>query len=224
MAASFSSSTNPIVSTLAGGRDTQSADQGEYFVAITPTPGTGIVGTASVQAFTETTPIFVLYNSGTKNIYPMAWRTHCTVVGATASIAENLTFTLDAGNRFSTISVGVALTVNNLNSGSTTASGAVAYAGGVVATAATGARRVVGHIQQKHTVIEVVHDTMSVVWGGTNAVSYSSVVGNTTTPTYSAHNLPPIVIAPGYSLVVVEWAAAQTTGSTREHMFSYIER
>ena len=224
MAASFAASTNPIISTLAGGRDTQSADQGEYFVAITPTPGTGIVGTASVQAFTETTPVFVLYNSGTKNIYPMSLRTHLTVVGATASVAEHMTFTLDAGNRFSTISVGVALTVNNLNSGSTTASGAVIYAGGVVATAATGARRIVGHIQKKHTVIEVVHDTTNIVWGGTNAVSYSSVAGNTTTPTYSAHNLPPIVVGPGQSLVIVEWAAAQTTGSTNEYMFSWIEK
>src|SRR5881296_157156 len=105
----FASSTNPVVTTLAGARDTQSADQGEYFVAVTPTPGTGIVGTASVQAFTETTPVFIVANTGTKNIYPMSLRTHLTVVGATPSVAENMTFTLDSGNRFSTISVGVAL-------------------------------------------------------------------------------------------------------------------
>jgi hypothetical protein len=221
---SFAASTNPVVSTLGGGRDTQAADQGQYFVAITPTPGTGIVGTASVQAFTETTPVFICYNSGTLNIYPMSLRTHLTVVGATASVAENMTFTLDVGNRFSSISVGTALTVNNLNSGSTNASGAVIYAGGVVATAATGARRVVGHVQKKHTVIEVVHDTTTYMWGGTNAVSFSSTVANTTTPTYSAHNLPPVVIAPGYSMVIVEWAGAQTTGSTNEYMFSYIEK
>lgn len=221
---SFAASTNPVVSTLAGGRDTELADLGNYFVAFTPTPGTGIIGTGSVQAFTETTPCFVLYNSGSLNIYPMMLRTHLTVVGATASIAENMTFTLDTGNRFSSISVGVALTVSNLNMTSTTASGAVIYAGGVVATAASGSRRIVGHVQKKHTVIEVVHDTTVYQWGGTNAVSYSSVAGNTTTPTYSAHCLPPCVVGPGQSLVIVEWAAAQTTGSTNEYLFSYVEK
>jgi len=178
-----------------------------------------------VQAFTETTPVFICYNpSTTLSIYPMSLRTHLTVVGATASVAENMTFTIDNGNRFSAISVGVALTINNLNGGSSTASGALIWAGGVTATAATAGKRVVAHVQQKHTVIEVVHDTAHYVWGGTNAVSYSSVAGNTTTPTYSAHNLPPCVIGPGQSMVVVEWAAAQTTGSTREWMFSYIEK
>ncbi len=221
---SFAASTNPVVSTLAGGRDTQAADQGNYFVAITPTPGTGIVGTASVQAFTETTPVFICTNTGLLNIYPMSLRTHLTVVGATASVAENMTFTLDNGNRFSSISVGVALTINNLNMASTTGSGALCWGGGVIATAATGARRVVAHVQKKHTVIEVVHDTTTYMWGGTNAVSFSSIAANTTTPTYSAHNLPPIVIGPGQSLVVVEWAAAQTTGSTNEYMFSFIEK
>jgi len=137
----------------------------------------------------------------------MSLRTHLTVVGATASVAENMTFTIDNGNRFSAISVGVALTINNLNGGSSTASGALIWAGGVTATAATAGKRVVAHVQQKHTVIEVVHDTAHYVWGGTNAVSYSSVAGNTTTPTYSAHNLPPCVIGPGQSMVVVEWAA-----------------
>ncbi len=221
---SFAASTNPVVSTLAGGRDTQAADQGQYFVAITPTPGTGFIGTGSVQAFTETTPAFVLYNAGSLSIYPMSLRTHTTVVGATASLVINTTWTIDTGNRFSAISVGTALTVNNLNGASTTTSGALVWAGGVTATAATGSRRIVGHTQQKHTVIEVVHDTAVYCWGGTNAVSYSSVAGNTTTPTYSAHNLPPIVIGPGQSLVMVEWAASQTTGSTREYMFSFIEK
>src|ERR1700676_1835261 len=121
----FASTTNPVVSVLGGGRDTQAADLGNYFVAITPTPGTGIVGTASVQAFTETTPVFICANTGLLNIYPMSLRTHLTVVGATASVAENMTFTIDNGNRFSSISVGVALVISNLNMGSSTASGAL---------------------------------------------------------------------------------------------------
>src|SRR5437868_5528193 len=111
---SFASTTNPVVSVLGGSRETQAADLGNFFVGVSPTVGTGNIGTASVQAFTETTPILILYNSGTLNIYPTQWRLHCTVVGATAAtIATMFTFTLDTGNRLS--SAGTLLTLSNTN-------------------------------------------------------------------------------------------------------------
>ena len=219
---SFASTTHPIVSPLAGGRDTELGDLGFYFVSVTPTPGTGIIGGASVQAFTETTPIFVLYNGGTANIYPMYLKTHLTVVGATASVAENWTFTLDDGNRYS--SGGTALVTSNVNSGSSTASAAVITVGAVTATAATAGRRIVAHCAAKHTVIEVVHDTINLNFGGGYQPHMSSIAANTTTPTYANFNLGPLVVAPGDSLVIVRWAASQTTGSTNEFEFGFVEK
>src|ERR1700674_2202627 len=141
--------TGTVVSSLTG-RDTQMADSGGVYVAITPTPGTGIIGGGSVQAFTETTPIFVLYNSGSLNIYPLALRMHTTVIGATASVAQFWTNTLDSGNRLS--SGGTGLTISNTNMTSNNKSAAIITVGAITATAATGARRVVGHTASKFVV------------------------------------------------------------------------
>src|SRR5438132_3493251 len=141
---SFAASTNSVVSPLSGGRDTQLADQGQFFVGRTPTVGTGIVGAASLQTFDETKGILCLFNSSaTVSIYPMWLLTHLTVVGATASIAENWTFTLDTGNRLT--SGGTALTVVNTNMNSSTATAAVATFGALTTTTQTGARRVIAN-------------------------------------------------------------------------------
>ena len=220
---SFASTTNPVVSPLAGGRDTQLADQGQYFVGITPTPGTGIITGASVQAFTETTPYLVMYNSSsTVSIYPMFLRTHLTVVGATASIAENWTFTLDTGNRLT--SGGTALTVANTNMNSAILTAAIVTVGAITATAATAARRIISNCVGKDTVIEVVHDTIAFNFGGGYQAAAHSTASNTTTPSYATFNLGPVVIGPNQSLVIVRWAASQTTGSTNEFEFGWSEK
>ena len=222
---SLAGTTNPNVIVLGGGRDTAFADSGNYFMGITPTPGTGIISGGSVQAFTETTPYMVLFNGnvgGGPNIYPMFLRTHCTVVAATAGVAVFWTFTLDTGNRLS--SGGTALTISNTNMGSALASQATVTVGAITATAASGSRRVVDHVKVKDTVIGVVHDTILFTWGSTSGVSTSSVAGNTTTPTYTAAGLAPCVIAPGQSMVVVRWAPTQTTGETNEFQFGYVEK
>ncbi len=220
---SFAASTNSVVSPLAGSRDTTLADQGQFFVGLTPTVGTGIITGASVQAFTETTPYLVWFNSSaTLSIYPMFVKTHLTVVGATASVAENWTWTLDTGNRLT--SGGTALTIANTNMNSSTATQSIITVGAITATAATGARRIIANCVGKDTVIEVVHDTISFNFGGGYQVSKSSTVANTTTPTYATFNLGPVVIGPLQSLVMVRWAASQTTGSTNEFECGWVEK
>src|SRR5712664_2470348 len=98
----FAATTNPVVSGLTG-RDTQLADLGNYFVGVSPTIGTGNIGTSTVTAFTETTPMFIVYNANTSlSIYPMYLKLHATVAGAgTPTIAVMYTVTLDTGNRLS---------------------------------------------------------------------------------------------------------------------------
>lgn len=220
---SFAASTQPVVSALAGARDTELADLGNYFVGLTPTPGTGIISGGSVQAFTETTPYMVLYNSSnTTSIYPMYLRGHITVIGAGVSTKVNWTFTLDTGNRYS--SAGTALAVSNVNMNSSVVTAAVCTVGAVVATAATGARRIVAQTQVKHTVIEVVHDTFSFNFGGGYQGSTSSIAANSTTPTYSQFSLAPFVIGPLQSMVVVRWGDSQTTGSTSEIEMGWVEK
>jgi len=228
MAASFAA-TRPKISNLGGHRDTVQADLGNYFTARTPTSGTGIIGGASVTAFTETTPIFVMYNAGPYNVFPMSLRTHLTVIGTNATpTIDYWTVTTDVGNRYT--SGGTALTIQNLNSNTQRTSGGFVVVGGITALAATPKRRIVGHITTKADDeadggIEVVHDTHTISWGDTFTSSDHSTRANTTTPCYTGFGLPPVVIAPNCSLVIVRWSSAQgATGPTMEYLFSWMER
>lgn len=211
-----------LVSPFAGARDTALADLGVVYVATTPTPGTGIVSSASVQAFTETTPYFVLYNGGQLNIYPLHMRLHTTVVGATNSVAQNWTNTIDVGNRYT--SGGTALTVNNSNMTSANKSFAVITVGAITATAATSQRRVIGHQAVKFVDVETVHDCLQFNWGGSQQVDPTSLINNSTTISHTTVNFAPLVIGPNQSMVLVRWGASYTTGVTYEVEFGYVEK
>lgn len=218
----FAATTNPVVASLTS-RDTEVADLGGYFVGVSPTIGTGNIGTASVQAFTETTPILIVYNSGLLNIYPTQWRLHCTAVGVTAAtIATMFTFTLDTGNRLS--SAGTLLTLANTNMTSALTSGAIISSGAPIATAATGARRVVSHCPMEGIGPNPVHHTHTFSWGSPGAVVPSTLIDNTTTLSHQVKNLPAMVIGPGQSMVVVRWSPAITTAPIYEHQFEYFEK
>lgn len=219
---SFAASTNPVVATLNGGREQAMADAGCYFVAVTGTPGTGLITTGSVQAFTETTPYLVVYNSGSLNIYPSYLKLGISVAGATDSAATFLTNTLDQGNRVT--SGGTALVKSNLNSASTTSSSAIVTAGTITASAATGGRRIVSHSKVRSLKIGVIHDTITMNWGGSAQPLTSTLINNTTTHSDTVVDVAPVVIAPGYSMVLVHWAASQTTGTTYEIEFAFVEK
>jgi hypothetical protein len=220
----FATSTNPSVASIGGGRDMALADLGAYFVAVTPTPGTGIITGGSVQAFTETTPYLVVFNGGPLNIYPAYLRLRQSVVGATASVATFLTTTIDQGNRLSAIGSGVVLAKSNTNSGSPIVGGAVCTAGPITASAATGARRITSHSAVRSLTIGVVHDTIAMNWGASTQSLVSTLINNTTSHSDTVINNAPIVIGPNQSMVIVHWAASQTTGSTYEIEFAYVEK
>src|SRR5258708_4579 len=113
--------TTPVVTPLLS-RDTVAADQGNYYVAISPTPGTGIANTATVEttlAQAETSPYLSVYNGSlSANIYPLYLRLTTTAAQAVATVMR-FTLTIDQGNRITTqpAAAGV-LTINNVNMGS----------------------------------------------------------------------------------------------------------
>jgi hypothetical protein len=220
----LATSTNPLVASIAGGRELALADAGRYYVAVTPAPGTGIITSGSVQAFTETTPFLVVYNPGPFNVYPAYLRLRVSVAGVTDSAATFLTNTLDIGNRLSAIGSGTVLTVANTNAGSANASKAVCSAGPITASAATGSRIILSHSQVRSLKIGVIHDTIAVNWGAPTQSLVSMLINNTTTHSDTVVNCAPVVIAPLQSMVMVHWAASQTTGTTYEVEFAYVEK
>ncbi len=218
----FASTTNPVVASMAGGRDTLPADLGYYFGAL-GVPGTGIVAPASVTAFTETTPLFVVYNpSATVSIYPAYLRLRLSAAGTGASAATYFTNTLDTGNRLT--SGGTTLTKANLNMASQNTSVAVCTFGAVTATAATAGRRIVGNSQIRSLATGVIHDTIAVNWGGASQTLTSALINNTTTHSDTVVTWAPVVISPGCSMVLVEWGASAANAKSYEVEFAYVEK
>lgn len=202
-------------------RDTVMADLGAYYTALTPTPGTGIIGHAAPTTFDQTKAYVLVYNSGTANIYPMYLRLHTTVVSAGDSTGPIFwTQVLDTGNRFS--SGGTSLTPNNTNFGSSNKSGAIITVGAVVCSANTAASRTIAHKTFRPGTVDVVHDQFIFLWGAPT-MGTPQLLPTTTASTY-AESFAPVVIPPGASFLIHEWAASQSTGPTLEVEFGYAEK
>lgn len=193
------------------GRDTNLADLGASFVAITPTPGTGIIGHAAPTTFDETKAYFHLYNAGSLTIYPAYLKLHVTVVSV-AAVRVQFTQTLDSGADRRT-SGGTALTINNTNMASGVLSGASAYVGAVTTAAATGNRRVISH-QVYRSVIDVVEDEYTFTWGGPALPLHASLATAGTAISHVAHGFMPVAVGPGQSFDIFQWAGSQSTGPT----------
>jgi len=203
------------------GNNMGAAVEGSYFVGITPTSGTGIIGHAAPTTFDETKPYLVLYNSSsTKFIYPQFIQFNETVASVGGTVMRFVPC-VDNGNRYS--SAGTALTVNNTNGASSTATVATtAYVGAVVATAATGARRNYGDIVFRGSTIDIVGDNYTIVFGAPSSNGGAS--SKVATLIDSSRVAAPIAVGPGQSFLVHQWATAQSTGPTFQVIMGWIER
>lgn len=207
-----------VVSAL--NRDLWSAAEGSRYVAVNPTPGTGILGHAAPTTFDETKPYLLIYNGGSKTIYPVCVRLTDTVVSVGGTRIQ-FTGAMDVGNRLS--SGGTALTQANTNGVSGSSSGAIITAGAVVATAATSARRLLGNSLIKGANIDVVWDQIEFVYGTTGGSTGGLLTPTTVAQWYSVP-LAPVAISPGYSYMLYQWAASQSTGPTYEVVVDFIAR
>ena len=185
------------------------ADEGSYYVAhnnqsaLAPTYNT---------AFTATNPFFLIQNNS-----QIGQRLYLDYVALTAAVAmvstttqgyEALTVVIDNTLRYS--SAGTALTISNANMLAPTGPPVTAYAGAVVATAASGAART---IVGQRNIRPALSATVPNVIGDTNIINFGSVEGAASTISITAgqsnvmpHAVPPVVIGPGHSaLVYIYW-------------------
>lgn len=196
----------------------ESAVEGSWFVAVTGTPRTGIIGHAAPTTFDETKAYLLVYNGGTKNVIMHSIAMLDTVVSV-GDTQTGFTMTGDVGNLFS--SGGTAMTVNNTNLGSTNkATGVVITCGAVVCSAATSARAILGDYVFRGANVDVVWDQFEFVFGGV-----SNTPPTTPTPTtLAAHftrNVAPLVIPPGFCFKLHQWAGSQSTGPTFQTIVSF---
>lgn len=200
-------------------KEWMSADEGSYYVASSPTPGTGIIGHAAPTTYDQTKAYFYLYN-GSSNLYyyPQYLRLHDTVVSIGGTRMQ-FTASVDIGNLYS--SGGTDMTVNNSNMGSSNTSGAVCKQGAVVLNTQTASVRLLGNYCIRGT-IDVVEDDYTLVFGAPDGTGPATSRVATVLDVSKA--LPPVVIPPGYLFKLVQWQASQSTGPTFEASFGFIAR
>lgn len=199
------------------------AEDGAYWVALNPTPGTGIAGHAAPTTFDNTKPFILIKNNapvapGAKNIYLDMIKLALTVAGSGGTL--NLaTHAIDAGAGYT--SGGSALSPVNPNGNIGIGSNAVIYAGAAVATANAGAQRVIAN-QRLRTPISVVGDVTLFDFGGAPIVSGMALEG--TTELERVVVCPPVVIPPQGWYKLVLWRASQSGANSYEVEISYWER
>jgi hypothetical protein len=213
------------------GRDTIAADLGVTYTAST-VPGTGLITHAVNSTFVETKPVFMVFNGGNLNIYPLYMRITCTVVGTgnPTILSSFWTTTLDQGNRFSAFVTGNALTPVNTNQSSTNVSLAQISAGAITATAASPNRRIVSHRQVRPlnaggTInAPVAGDTYQFSYGSGELADPCSLTNASTTVANVLYVISPLVVVPGTSMCLYSWAATSSAGPTFEYEFGYVEK
>lgn len=199
------------------------ADEGSYFVATNPTPGTAIDGIAASDGLDDTEAYFLLYNNNSsgsgKRIVLDQMRL---LVEQAGTNGTNLRWAskIDSTNRYA--SGGSTITPVNVNMASSEASGAQLYAGAVVPSAATSAARLIDHGQLR-SVITVVQDTYTFDFGG--EPRFSSALQTTGTAVAHVHQSHvPVVLGPGDMWFFTLYAASQTAALGFEFMLSWWER
>jgi hypothetical protein len=205
------------------------ADEGAYFTAVNPTPGTGIIH-ALTTAWSATAALFVLRNTdaeGAKRIYLDYVKLLCLGTAPTGTTSVRLAITIDNTNRFS--SGGTAITPTNTNMDSTQATIAALNFGAVVATAASGSVRSVAREAQPPRAAPalVSGDTFFYNFGQVTSESVG-VMGSATpatAPGCFTAALPPVIIGGGDSLLFHQYyPAAATTAPTFEFEIAWWER
>ena len=194
-----------------------SALVGTSYVAITPTPGTGVVGHAAPTTFDDEKPYITLYNQSERVILPTFLQLHNTVVSQGGARVQ-FTICVDEGNRRD--SDGTAMTISNTNmAGDNQPNIAQAYIGAITASANTAAQRILGNYVFRGT-IDVVEDVYELNFGGLGAGSQTG--SRVATVMDASRTVVPIAVGPGQTLLVHQWAGSQSTGPTFEAVFGFL--
>lgn len=206
-------------------RDQGIVDEGTYFVATNPTPGTGIATTTSITTEDQTKPILLIQNQWTpgdpnaKNIYPLSLSMLVTAAPTSAAFWQ-YSIRLDAANPSKYTSGGSTIVPVNVNGLVNTGTQAKVYYGAVVALTQGSAGRLVAGGMMSPT-IPLVKDTMRIEFGTQDVGPSVNTTAVNTTRTVIA---PPICIPPGGWLALQMWGTSNGGAPAWEFQFDYVER
>ena len=216
--------------TFGAGRGLADALNGYVYTASNPTPGTGLLGHAAPTTYDTTKPYLLVYNSKPGVLVCPYYLRLTVTVASVGNASMRFTQALDpsatgaattlSASRYS--SAGTQLVPVNTRSDAGNAAAALVYAGAIVASAASANARTLS-TQTFRTVIGVVGDVYQFSWGGPEIIDVASLITTGSAVSNVTIGAAPVVIAPGHSFLLHQWAASQTTGPTCEVEFCWGE-
>lgn len=198
------------------------ATDGQYFLATSPTPGTGIASLAAPTAFDDTKPFILINNAHpTKNLTLDYLRLTVTAAG-TGGTSINWALKVDGVNATRYTSGGSTLTPVCVSMPSGAASSAVIKAGALVAAAVSSSARLLGHGTLR-PVIPVVADTYLFVFNGDFGAGLGgqAVAGTAVANVVVGH--APVILGPTQWAAFHLWLPSQSGASSYEIELGYIE-
>lgn len=201
------------------------ADEGTYYIASSPTPGTGLPTIAALTALVDTSPfIFVRNNFSVtdplrKRIYLDYLKLICTAAG-TAGASIRYAVKIDS-SRIGVPTGGTLITPNNVNMDFNQWSQAQIYAGALVAPAANSPRLLGSGLIRP--VIPVVGDTYIINFGGMDpSVGSLAPAGTANSDRVFSH--APVSIGAQQIANLHIWLPSQSAASSYECELGYWER
>lgn len=210
-----------ITQPLYGAKMYPTSDEGSYFYASNPTPGTGIAGTAASTALSDLAPLMLIVNgSTTKELILDYIRLYVTAAGTNGTNFFVACKTDIGPSRYT--SGGSTLTPVNPNQNSSSTSNATVKFGALVTTAATTSARLVGGSQVR-TVIKVIGDTILLDFAASQRVAAGAPLEGTL-QLERVIPMPPVILPPGGQFTLADWAASQSVAASYEVQAGWIER
>jgi len=210
------------------------ADEGSYFIATTPTPGTGIAMTIST-AFSDTVAMFAIKNTEApgplaKRIYLDYLRLILLGTAPTAVVTRHFALKRSTADREPTTAANkTVMTPVNMRSGAGRGSIArvLSYSAAAAMTvpASSPGDPVVGRVGLP-TGLGISGDEYFVKFGGESMpVKVGLTAVRATDPARVIGVAPPVILEPGEWLVIHEWCLTEATnGPTFEHELAWFER
>jgi len=207
-------------------KDYQFADEGTYFCATNPTPGTGIASAAAPTTLDDTKPFWLLKNnsstSSPKTVYLDFLKVIVTAAGTNGTNINFVSKTDVANSAGRYTSGGSTITPVNVNVNSGTATQSQVYAGAITAASASGSARLLDHIQLR-PVIPVVGDTYIINFGQVDPAVGSLQVSGTSIAN-AVYSSPPVVVGAQQYWLGHLFLASQSAASSYEFTLCWVER
>jgi hypothetical protein len=198
------------------------SDEGSYFVATNPTPGTGIAAPAAPGSTPDDTkPTLLIVNgSTTKELVLDYLRLQATAAGTNGTNFGVVMKTDIGPSRYT--SGGSAITPVCPNANSSNTSNATVKFGAITAASATSSARLVWNGLLR-SVIKVIGDTYTFSFGDSDSKA-PGMISEGTAQYHPVIKCPPVILGPGQQLLVHDYAASQTVGASWEFNLGWWER